>query len=651
MAASLPLFLAGPILRRTTASQICFWAITSEPLIGHLFLYQDAIEIAQFDLSEMMQIQLGEHCFLVLIDCQSQTGYPTDTKLEYDFVLNGKSQLSELSGFLYPDAMKPYFCVPTRADHIVHGSCRHPHFHSSKHEKGRDALVALDKKYETLPLESRADLFIMTGDQIYADDVCGPLMFAIQQTRKLLGLFDQVFDHAPFYNVNSEAFNEIPLYGRSSILPHSSLNHGWFKKLFKIKPDPIFSSHTTENHLISFSEFISMYILVWSPEIWECIELPEMIPNTNAIHHQDRWHLERKSLLEFIEGLPAVRRLLAHIPTYMILDDHDVTDDFNLTVGWEKAVFNSPFAQSIITNAMLAYFCCQGWGNHPNAFDQEFLETVHRFIAEQTPQNSVQLNALFHHFEQWHYTIPTNPIVVVIDTRTRRWRSESNDHQPSGLMDWESLMDFQNDIFNHDAVVVVSPAPMFGMKFIETVQRIVTFLGHPLLTDSENWMAHPGSASALLNIFKHPKTPKNFVILSGDVHYSFAYDIRLRFRKGSPKIWQITCSGFRNQFPEPLLSCLEWFDRKLFWPESPLNFFTRRKRMRIERRLTNTNSKQLCLNESAVGEVILNQDGSPRYIGVLTGNGQQIEFIESEKSAEIEADGQAEWRQPKKGSN
>ncbi|MEZ9527289.1 alkaline phosphatase family protein, partial [Enterovibrio norvegicus] len=242
--------------------------------------------------------------------------------------------------------------------------------------------------------------------------------------------------------------------------------------------------------------------------------------------------------------------------------------------------------------------------------------------------------ALFQHFEQWQYTIPTSPKVVVIDTRTRRWRSESSNNKPSGLMDWESLMDFQQDVFNNDAVVVVSPAPMFGVKFIETMQRIVTFCGQPLATDSENWMAHPGSANALLNIFKHPKTPKNFVILSGDVHYSFAYDIRLRFRKGSPRIWQITCSGFRNQFPEPYLSLFEWFDRKLFWPESPLNVFTRRKRMRIERRCPDNGSNQFLLNRSAIGEVHLHADGSPSRIGLLTGRVEEIAFLPTEDEQE-----------------
>lgn len=643
---SLPLFLAGPILRRVTPQEVCLWAITSRPLEGQVCLYHEDNLLTQIELAEHEPYALGEHCFLVLITLSDSTPFPTDQVLVYDFLNNSVSSLSRLDEFLYPKEVRPQFIIPSHAKRIAHGSCRHPH------NPSEDALGALDRKYAKIPIEERADLLMMTGDQIYADDVSGPMLYAIHQMIQSLGMFNQEFEKAPFSDSSSLDPSITPFYSRGAILPRSSVNQSRLKKWLKAAPEPIFSSHTIDNHLIGFSEFICMYLLVWSPSLWQDIHIPIELPSERSTElNAKKWQKERMHLMAFIKTIPNIRRLLAHIPTYMILDDHDITDDFNLTVGWERAVFNAPFAQQIITNAMLGYFCCQAWGNDPSAFSPSFLEKVKQFTQAQTPAHSKALNTLFHHFESWHYSIPTQPIIVVIDTRTRRWRSESNENKPSGLMDWESLMDFQNAIFNKDAVVVVSPAPMFGMKFIETLQRIVTAFGQPLLTDSENWMAHPGSANALLNIFKHPKTPKNFVILSGDVHYSFAYDIRLRFRKGSPKIWQITCSGFRNTFPEPLLSLFEWCDRKLFWPGSPLHLFTRRKRMKILRRNTDNHSQQLCVNQSAVGEVILNDDGSPCYIGLLTGKGEQLCFIENEPEAENENEQQDEMHSGLKNSD
>ncbi len=58
-------------------------------------------------------------------------------------------------------------------------------------------------------------------------------------------------------------------------------------------------------------------------------------------------------------------------------------------------------------------------------------------------------------------------------------------------MDWEALTELQQSLLNEPAVIIVSAAPMFGVKFIETLQRGMTWLGQPLLIDAENWMAHP----------------------------------------------------------------------------------------------------------------------------------------------------------------
>jgi len=71
------------------------------------------------------------------------------------------------------------------------------------------------------------------------------------------------------------------------------------------------------------------------------------------------------------------------------------------------------------------------------------------------------------------------------------------------------------------------------------------------------------------------------VILSGDVHYSFVYEVLIRHRNAGPKIWQITSSGIKNELQRRLL---EWFDRLNRWlysPSSPLNRLTRRRPMQV----------------------------------------------------------------------
>ncbi len=144
----------------------------------------------------------------------------------------------------------------------------------------------------------------------------------------------------------------------------------------------------------------------------------------------------------------------------------------------------------------------QGWGNHPQQFEGEFLEHVHACFENPGGEKQDKLISYLFFFEHWKYSLPTSPKVVVLDTRTSRWWSESSLTKPSGLMDWEALSELQQELMDQPAVLLVSPAPIFGVKLIEVVQRIITYCGHPLVVDAENWMAHPGSANVILNIFR-----------------------------------------------------------------------------------------------------------------------------------------------------
>ena len=66
-------------------------------------------------------------------------------------------------------------------------------------------------------------------------------------------------------------------------------------------------------------------------------------------------------MLTHLKTLPKVRRALANIPTYMIFDDHDVTDDWNMTLKFCNAVYNSDLGRRVVQNALVAYALCL-WG-------------------------------------------------------------------------------------------------------------------------------------------------------------------------------------------------------------------------------------------------------------------------------------------------
>ena len=156
---------------------------------------------------------------------------------------------------------------------------------------------------------------------------------------------------------------------------------------------------------------------------------------------------------------------------------------------------------------------------------------------------------------------------------------------------------------------------------------MITWFGKPLLVDAENWMAHRGAASVMLNIFGHARTPQHFVILSGDVHYSFAYDVRLRRGKRRPQIWQITSSGIKNEFPHRLLDWLDRLNRWLYASWSPLNWFTKRRRMRVQaRRPSGRDHGERLWNHAGMGEVWLDPEGRPTHIRQRNSDGSHTDF-------------------------
>ncbi|MDA0111360.1 alkaline phosphatase D family protein [Vibrio sp. La 4.2.2] len=629
--------LAGPILRRTNPQHITLWLATSLcPSNLQLAINNDdVISYNDFDTEQVYKISnklwiIQFHTNLLT----SQTGH-----LGYNVVWRESKSSVLNDNMFYSSSSWIDIILSDKSDHILHGSCRNPHHHSE------DSLLQVDSLLDQLATstkdDDRPDLLLLTGDQIYADHVAGPMLVAIHKVIKLLELPNESFIGAPVENADELYHCTNALYSRDQILPHYQDETHRLKGLINKNDTPIFSSRECENHLISFSEFLAMYLLNWSPVLWDAIQFNQLRPNDGSENQpllekdQPLWNWEKAELDKFVAGLPKVRRVMAHVPSYMIFDDHDVTDDWNLTVGWEKAAYENAFSKRIIGNALLSYLLCQAWGNTPVQMKSDWRNSLvelfsyasaNKIIAQD--QHDDLITQLLR-YEKWHFSLDSSPKVVVLDTRTRRWRSESNLNKPSGLMDWEAMVEFQQELIGLDSVVVVSPAPMFGVKFIETLQSMATKMGNPLIIDAENWMAHPGSANTLLSIFTHTKTPKNFVILSGDVHYSFVYDVKLRYKQTDSHIYQITCSGIKNEFPEPLLTICDTLDKWLYSPRSPLNLFTKRKRLKIFKRKPEPSHHNRLVNKSGIGKVRLDDEGKPIEISVLHGDGTKTTFPET----------------------
>lgn len=415
------------------------------------------------------------------------------------------------------------------------------------------------------------------------------------------------------------------------------------------------------NHLISLGEFAATYVLVWSPACWgeevpgarlvttgstagpvlrwldeptadqdvllPAAVLPERVPEhlledaaAIAEHAKDaaeRTPAERarsrrtshRVHRELLLGLGKVQRVLANVPTYMVLDDHDVTDDYFLNPIWRRRVLGTALGQVVLTNAMVAYALFQDWGNDPRRYDVvttpqrpelggqlpgDLLETATRLFPPGTSAGPdadafAALGAMLGHDLDagpigdgrfgtarppltWHFTVDgPKHVVVALDNRTRR--SYASEIGPPGNVSTEALVD-QLPLpplpAGRDVLVVVAPLQVIGPPVIDEVvaraiYRIFDLASAADLADAgslagnrrmpgtnpdavETWAFDAVTYEHLLaRLAEHGRV----VLLSGDVHNA-ASNAMSYWRGGAQRparIAQFTSSGFKNVMP------------------------------------------------------------------------------------------------------
>ena len=158
-----------------------------------------------------------------------------------------------------------------------------------------------------------------------------------------------------------------------------------------------------------------------------------------------------RGLTLFHDGLAKVRRVLANIPTYMMFDDHDFTDDWNLNPMWYDRVYTTSLGVTIGSQrARVATRCSRTGATIRIKYEKrddykKLLATIAQLFPTgrararcRTPANdldhAVRLRRAGRHGSgrpaafparnpiiKWHYSVPgPKHLAVAIDNRTRR---------------------------------------------------------------------------------------------------------------------------------------------------------------------------------------------------------------------------------------
>ena len=541
---TLPEVLAGPLLRRAEPDRVLVWLATSVPLavsgeVVDLHAPRDDADQRRLGHGSGQRVRLGPRLFVHLVTVRPDPavgGFPTDRLLGYDLALDAGDgrparRLADLGMLSGPDAITvgglplPSFFLHGQlpATNLLHGSCR------LLHGRGEDALLAADELLAGTvgDLGQRPSALVLTGDQIYGDEVGGPLIAHLTRLgAELLGAGDtaSVPELPPL--------DQIPVYGRQEL--SGTLG---------------FTSGKAANHLFSLGEFAAMYLVAWNEANW-----PETLPDATeslgavergrpALRQRRQYGTELACLEQARQALPAVRRVFANIPTYMIFDDHDVTDDWNITREWYEQVWRSPGGRRTVANALAAYWAFQGWGNGPEAFDRQFLE-----IVAAGPGDG-RFDQTMWSFDRWSYHAPTTPPMLVLDTRTQRdFDSDRGAARLLGDRELDRVRRLASEagVDGPGPVILVSAAPVYGLELQERRQKFLVGKVGPYEIDFEAWHSNLAGLCEFMRLLIDELGLRSCVILSGDVHYGLNVQATFQHDGRALSIAQLVSSAIKH---------------------------------------------------------------------------------------------------------
>ncbi len=278
---------------------------------------------------------------------------------------------------------------------------------------------------------------------------------------------------------------------------------------------------------------------------------------------------------------PDVRWLLSSVPSCMILDDHDLRDDWNSSRFWREEMTAQPWWKDRVSGAFASYFVYQHLGNlSPDELDKDPTYTELRRLS--TPAEREQLLADFAiradsvpGASKWSYLRDFGAVrVVMLDVRASRhlhrgnrlvmddaeweWaRSMCLDDGVEHLLIGSSLPAFMLPALHHlegwnEATVELLGTAPLRSRFAEWLRRAV---------DLEHWAAFRSSFNGLVTLLTEVargdsgSAPSSILVLGGDVHCSYIEEVTLTdpsVADSRTAVHQLVMSPYRNPLNLPI---------------------------------------------------------------------------------------------------
>ena len=296
---------------------------------------------------------------------------------------------------------------------------------------------------------------------------------------------------------------------------------------------------------------------------------------------------------------PAVRWLLSTVPSSMLLDDHDLRDDWNTSWAWREHVTSLAWWRDRVVGALSSYWVYQHLGNlSPEDLAADKMYGAVR-AASDDDERTAALDAFAWRADaepesaRWSFSRDLGGgrlgiRLVAIDTRCAR-----NVHPGKRVMvdeaEWQWVVDraVDRDGGHVEHLLFASTLPLLLLRGIHHLEgwneavvagawgrRAALWAEHlRQAVDLEHWGAFRGSFQRFVDLLRtvvgSPAPPASVLVLSGDVHCSYTARARLRGTEHPRTVLhQLVMSPFRNPMEWPLRAANWAFERgavRWFW--------------------------------------------------------------------------------------
>jgi hypothetical protein len=266
---------------------------------------------------------------------------------------------------------------------------------------------------------------------------------------------------------------------------------------------------------------------------------------------------------------PLIRWLFSTVSTSMVWDDHDMSDDWNISRSWHEEMDRKHWWHERAVGGIMSYWIYQHIGNlSPRDLDEE--NEIYAKIRA-NPDATEALRAWAKSIDataagtRWSFCRDIDGVrAIFMDSRaarvlTRERRSMFDDEV------WGWIVDHANGDFDHLLIATTIPyllSPAFhhleawnerlcdgawGGAVARASERLRQGV------DFDHWAAFQFSFRRFRKLLEEVgsgergKPPATIAILSGDVHHAYLCDVAFRPEAGvKSRVVQAVCSPYRN---------------------------------------------------------------------------------------------------------